>query len=221
MTESGTTALIPTPAARVIPGSSSQTLPALIAEAGTAASFAWDEFFNAIIRNPHTRAAYGRAVSGSCWAEPQGSRSPRLLPAWSAPISINSRAARPRGSCTWQPCVRSLTHWLFAMSSPKPGRLGTRGTLQVIEGKTPEISIVQARTLARVIQDSQSRRSRQQGHAHRRPSRPGHHRGADLHGGPCRSHGPALPQALCIRWQPVDAAFRGERRQVPRNPRAP
>jgi integrase/recombinase XerD len=38
------------------------TLPRLIAEAGVTAAFAFDEFFRASIRNPHTRAAYSRAV---------------------------------------------------------------------------------------------------------------------------------------------------------------
>ena len=38
-------------------------LPALIAAAGDRASNRFIEFFTAQIRNPHTRRAYGRAVS--------------------------------------------------------------------------------------------------------------------------------------------------------------
>ena len=37
-------------------------VPASIAVAGAAASFAWDEFFLGQVRNPHTRAAYLVAV---------------------------------------------------------------------------------------------------------------------------------------------------------------
>src|SRR3712207_4725857 len=37
-------------------------VPALVADLGPGARFAWDEFFKAQIRNPHTRVAYARAV---------------------------------------------------------------------------------------------------------------------------------------------------------------
>ncbi len=37
-------------------------LPEIVARAGDAARFAWDEFFRAEIRNPHTRKAYSQAV---------------------------------------------------------------------------------------------------------------------------------------------------------------
>lgn len=37
-------------------------LPALVAQAGPAAQFAWEEFILDKIRNPHTRKAYERAV---------------------------------------------------------------------------------------------------------------------------------------------------------------
>ncbi|MCC7338621.1 MAG: site-specific integrase [Pirellulaceae bacterium] len=37
-------------------------LPALVAQAGPAAQFAWEEFIFGKIRNPHTRKAYERAI---------------------------------------------------------------------------------------------------------------------------------------------------------------
>jgi hypothetical protein len=37
-------------------------LPQLITQAGGGACFAWDEWFSAEIRNPHTRRAYGHAA---------------------------------------------------------------------------------------------------------------------------------------------------------------
>jgi hypothetical protein len=39
-----------------------QAVPMLIENAGPAARFAWEEFFYAVIRNPHTRRSYGRAI---------------------------------------------------------------------------------------------------------------------------------------------------------------
>jgi hypothetical protein len=36
--------------------------PALVVHGGPGAAFVWDEFFAGEIRNPHTRAAYERAV---------------------------------------------------------------------------------------------------------------------------------------------------------------
>ena len=37
-------------------------LPAMISSAGQMAQFAWEEFIYGKIRNPHTRAAYERAI---------------------------------------------------------------------------------------------------------------------------------------------------------------
>jgi hypothetical protein len=39
-----------------------EVIPALVAEAGGAEGFAWEELFQAEIRNPHTRWAYRHAV---------------------------------------------------------------------------------------------------------------------------------------------------------------
>ena len=63
--------------------------PALISVAGDRAAYRFLEFFTAQIRNPHTRRAYGRAVSAFCaWLEARG------LP------SISSRRLDPRrGLC--------------------------------------------------------------------------------------------------------------------------
>src|SRR5271166_5629500 len=48
-------------------------LPAPIRDAGPAATFAWEEFFQAQLRNPHTRALYKRAVVRFlAWLGPQG-----------------------------------------------------------------------------------------------------------------------------------------------------
>ena len=47
--------------------------PALISAAGDRAAYRFLEFFTAQVRNPHTRRAYVRAVSGFCaWLEAHG-----------------------------------------------------------------------------------------------------------------------------------------------------
>ncbi len=53
--------------------SSGTVLPALIAEAGERAARRFVEFFTVNIRNPNTRAAYGRAAAAFLyWCERQG-----------------------------------------------------------------------------------------------------------------------------------------------------
>jgi integrase/recombinase XerC len=48
-------------------------VPALIADAGDAASWRYVEFFTANIRNPHTRRAYARACGRFfAWCEDRG-----------------------------------------------------------------------------------------------------------------------------------------------------
>jgi integrase/recombinase XerD len=56
-------------------------LPALVANAGGAAAFAWDEFFDGQVRNPHTRRAYAHAVRQFlAWANGQGVEIARITP---------------------------------------------------------------------------------------------------------------------------------------------
>jgi hypothetical protein len=57
----------------VINATSGRVLPALIAGAGERASWRFVEFFTVNIRNPNTRAAYGRAAGAFLrWCEGQG-----------------------------------------------------------------------------------------------------------------------------------------------------
>src|SRR5262249_2819579 len=56
-------------------------VPAVVAEHGAAARFAWDEWLSGVIRNPHTRKAYARAVNDFFrWLEPQGVRLDGITP---------------------------------------------------------------------------------------------------------------------------------------------
>lgn len=65
-------------------------LPALIAGAGERASWRFLEFFTVNIRNPNTRAAYGRAAAFLRWCEAQGiSTLAGVLPCMWRPTSSN------------------------------------------------------------------------------------------------------------------------------------
>jgi site-specific recombinase XerD len=129
------------------------TLPALITEAGTAASFAWDEFFNASIRNPHTRAAYRRAVERFLsWAEPQGVPLARITPGMVGTY-FNQLKGSPAKRKLHLAALRAFFDALVVRHvvglNPAASVRGER--YQVIEGKTPEITVLQARTLMKAI----------------------------------------------------------------------
>ena len=131
----------------------SGTLPALIAEAGTAAGFAWDEFFNASIRNPHTRAAYRRAVKRFLrWAEPQTVPLARITPGMVGTY-FNQLQGSPAKRKLHLAALRAFFDALVIRHvvalNPAASVRGER--YQVIEGKTPEITAPQARTLMKSI----------------------------------------------------------------------
>ena len=124
-------------------------LPALVAVAGPAARYAWEEFFQAGIRNPHTRRAYTHAVRRFlAWAESQGHELVRLTPGQvggyldGLPGTIPTKKqhlAALRGFFD----ALVLRHVVFL--NPALSVRAERYT--VVEGKTPEITIEHARTL--------------------------------------------------------------------------
>ena len=127
--------------------------PALIAEAGTAAGFAWDEFFNASIRNPHTRAAYRRAVKRFLlWSEPQAVPLARITPGMVGTY-FNQLQGSPAKRKLHLAALRAFFDALVIRHvvalNPAASVRGER--YQVIEGKTPEITVAQARTLMKSI----------------------------------------------------------------------
>jgi integrase/recombinase XerD len=127
-----------------------------IAAAGPAAAFVWDEYFTAGIRNPHTRRAYTHAVRRFlAWAEAEGHELARLTPGMvghyldALPGTIPTRKlhlAALRGF--FDALVLRHVVVLNPALSVKAERYS------VIEGKTPEITIDQARTLLRSIRVS-------------------------------------------------------------------
>lgn len=137
------------PALRTTPGSPATILPRLVSDAGPAASFAWDEFFAGAIRNSHTRTAYLRAVRRFlAWLEPKELSLPEITPGMvgayfdqhpGSPPTKKLHLAALRGFFDTL-CLRHVVV-LNPAASVRTERY------QVVEGKTPEITVGQARTL--------------------------------------------------------------------------
>lgn len=127
----------------------SSGLPALVAQAGAAAGFAYEEFFFGKIRNPHTRRAYQSAVD-------------RFL-GWSGSENLELQQIAPKhvgryldrmavGPTTKKLHLSALRHFFDGLVTRHVVILNPAATVrserhQVIEGKTPEIPVEQARRL--------------------------------------------------------------------------
>jgi integrase/recombinase XerD len=134
-------------------------LPDLVRQAGPAAVFAAEEFFYGAIRNPHTRVAYRRAVHRFlAWCQERGLELARI-----APKDVGQYFDRLRtqnlGIATRKQHLAALRHFFDGMVTrhaillnPALSVRGDRYT--VVEGKTPEISVPQARQLLASIDTS-------------------------------------------------------------------
>lgn len=123
--------------------------PALIATAGPAAAFAWDEFFAGQLRNPHTRTAYRRAVERFlAWVEPQGVSLPQITPGMVGTY-LDQHPGSPPSKKLDLAALRAFFDTLVnrhvIVLNPAATVRGER--YQVMEGSTPEITPEQARTL--------------------------------------------------------------------------
>ena len=139
------------PAGRPHPPSSILTspVPRLITEAGTAAAFAWDEFFAATIRNPHTRAAYRRAaLRFLAWLEPHGVPLINVTPGMVGRYFDEHPGSVPSKKLALA-ALRSLFDLLVVRQALflNPAASVRTERYQVLEGKTPEIGKEQIRTL--------------------------------------------------------------------------
>lgn len=124
-------------------------LPALIAEAGPAARFAWEEFIYARVRNPHTRIAYGHAVKLFLrYCESLGRELARISPRDVAGY-LDSLPFAPATKNLHLSAIRHFFDTLairhVVIFNPAASVRGER--VQVVEGRTPEIGIEQARKL--------------------------------------------------------------------------
>ncbi len=123
--------------------------PAIVAGSSNQARFAWDEFFAAQIRNPHTRAAYSLAIRKFfAWLAPQNIELTDIEPA-----TVGRYFAGHVGSVPTKKLHLAAIRALFDQMVVRHAMLlnpaaSVRGEkYQAVEGKTPEIAIAQARAL--------------------------------------------------------------------------
>jgi integrase/recombinase XerD len=117
------------------------------------ARFAWDEFFSAEIANPHTRAAYLRSVKAFlAWCEQRRLQLPQITPGLVGEYLGQHAGAIP----TKKLALAAIRHFFdtlvvrhVVVLNPAHSVRAERYT--VVEGKTPEIAVEQARTLLRSI----------------------------------------------------------------------
>jgi integrase/recombinase XerD len=131
--------------------SSTAKLPVLVERAGGAAHFAWEEFFYAEHHNPHTQQAYERVVRRFlALAEGQGAELAAITPGKVGQYLVGlggSPARRNQHLAALRGLIDRLVNRHVCILNPAASVNGVKE--QVIEGKTPEISVGQARTLLR------------------------------------------------------------------------
>jgi integrase/recombinase XerD len=140
-------------------------LPVLVERAGGAARFAWDEFFFAEHHNPHTQKAYMAAVKRFlAWAEGQGVELPAITPGMVGQYLVRlggSPAKRNLHLSALRGFFDRLVNRHVVVLNPAATAKGVKD--QVIEGKTPEITLEQARTLLTSIKLSRKVKTKQGG----------------------------------------------------------
>jgi integrase/recombinase XerD len=149
------TALVP--AGENLPSLSNQ-FPEILSRAGQAAIFAAEEFFYGKIRNEHTRAAYLHAVKlFLAWAEARKLELPRIAPKDVGQYFDRLRKHKSIPTCKQH--LAALRHFFDGLVTRHAillnPALSVRGDRhQVVEGKTPEITVAQARKLLSSIKTS-------------------------------------------------------------------
>ena len=136
----------------VLPGGGAAPFPALVAAAGERAGLRFLEFFAAVIRNPHTRRAYGRAVVDFLtWCEAHGVPSitavqPLHVAAW---IEAQTRERAAPSVKQQLAAIRHLFDWLVTgQVIPVNPAASVRGPSHVVrQGKTPVLEPAEARAL--------------------------------------------------------------------------
>jgi integrase/recombinase XerD len=128
-------------------------VPQLVSDASPAASFAWDEFFRAHLRNPHTRTAYSRPVRRLlAWLDELGVSLAQVTPGMIGGYFDEMEGSVP----TKKLALAAIRRFFDAMVQRHVMMLNPAATVRgeryaVVEGKTPEIFPEQARTLLNAI----------------------------------------------------------------------
>lgn len=146
-------ALVPHRPGGIVPALLSPGAVRVLADAGANANFAADEFFRAKINNPHTRRAYGRIVSRFlAWCEERGIELRLITPGLAGEYieNLNGEAT------TKNQALAALRHFFDALVSRHAIALNPFSSVRgvrhsVVDGKTQEIGIDQARKLLRSI----------------------------------------------------------------------
>ncbi len=126
-------------------------LPDIVHRAGQAAVFAAEEFFDGTIRNENTRRAYRHAVNRFlAWAEERGLELVRIAPKHVGQYLTS--LSKKTGIATRKQHLAALRHFFDGLVTRHAillnPALSVRGErYAVVEGKTPEISVPQARVL--------------------------------------------------------------------------
>jgi site-specific recombinase XerD len=131
-------------------------VPAVVAAAGDAAQFAWEEFFEAEISNPHTRKNYLHAVRKFlAWAASQDKELIRITPGdvgryfQVLPLAVPTKKLHLAGVRKF---FDRLVNRHVVVINPAATVRAER--YSVVEGKTPEIRPEQARALLASIDTS-------------------------------------------------------------------
>jgi len=134
---------------------SSNRTPALICAAGAHAERRFLEFFTAHIRNPGTRAVYGRAVGAFCrWCDERGLSLEQVSPfAVAAYIEQLTHERSPPTVKLHLAAIRMLFDWLVVgQVLPVNPAASVRGPKHVVKkGKTPVLTASEARQLIDAI----------------------------------------------------------------------
>ncbi len=133
-----------------------ESLPELVRASGGAASFAWEEFIYGRLRNLGTRRAYRHAIERFlAWCDQRGVELVRIAPAHVGRY-LDGLSLAP---ATKKLHLSALRHFFdelvvrhVMILNPAASVRGER--LQVVEGKTPEITVQQARRLLASIDTS-------------------------------------------------------------------
>lgn len=144
---------VPKPRFASVPALARSSIPEIVEAAGQHAKFAYEEFFHARLSNQHTRRAYFRAVSRFLkWCQDQSVELQCISPAdvgrYLDALSLSVASKKQ--------VLAALRHFFDGMVTRHAvvlnPALSVRGErYSVLEGKTPEITVKQARKLLQSI----------------------------------------------------------------------
>lgn len=149
---------LPSPSGN-LPSLLAAELPEIIHRAGSNALFAAQEFFAGLIRNPHTRRAYMKAITDFLqWAEKHGGGELGQIAPWHVGEYFSHMAA-DTSVATRNMRLSALRHFFDNLVTRhaialNPARTVRGEKLNVMEGRTPEIPIAEVRKLLASIDTS-------------------------------------------------------------------